>query len=257
MGLITFTSDFGKQDHYIAAVKANIVKVNSSLRIIDISHEIEPFDLAHAAYVVKSVFREFPKGSVHLVSLDTYTKNWGALAMKLDDHFFVGPDNGVLSLISQNKPAAIIDLMSLNPIETVFPSKSIYAVAAANIASSKNLQDLGPAKTEWVQLLDRQLKTTKTLIVGNIIRVDHYGNLITNISKNEFETIESMNNGQGFVISLGREKAREIHKTYNAVEPGECFCLFNESGLLEIGINSGNAAELLGLRFDSPININF
>jgi len=194
---------------------------------------------------------------VHLVALDTYTKNWGAIAMKLEDHFFVGPDNGVLSLIGQDKPAMIIDLFKLNPIETVFPAKSIYAVAAANIASGKSLHDLGPPKQEWVQLIDRQLKTTKTLIAGNIIRVDHFGNLITNIPKTEFETIASMNNGQGFEITLGRQRAREIHRTYNAVEPGECFCLFNESGLLEVGINSGNASELLGLQFDSPININF
>ncbi len=257
MALITFTSDFGKEDHYAAAVKAGILKVNPNIQIIDISHEVEPFNLSHGGYVIKSVFREFPKGTVHLAAIDTFMRQWGSIAIKLEEHFFVGPDNGVLSLISNEKPSAVIDINKLNPIQSTFLAKDLYAVVAANLASGKSIQDLGPKKEDWVQLLDRQIKSTKSLIAGNVIRVDTYGNLITNIPHQEFENVLKLNKTGGFEISLGREKVTQIHNSYHNVEPGECFCLFNSLGLLEVGINSGSASNLLGLTFDSPINIHF
>ena len=257
MALITLTSDFGKEDHYAAAVKAGILKINPNIQIIDISHEVRPFDLSHGAYVIKSVFREFPEGTVHLIAVDTFVRKWTGLAMKLEGHFFVGPDNGLLSLISTQNPAVVVDTNKLNPKYSSFPAKDLYAVVAANLASGKSIQDLGPQKEDWVQLLDRQIKATKSLIAGNVIRVDSYGNLITNIPRIEFENILKLNQSKHFEIRLGREKVSQLHESYHSVEPGECFCLFNSLNILEIGINSGNASNLLGLTFDSPISIHF
>ncbi len=257
MALITFTSDFGKEDHYAAVVKAIILRVNPNIQIIDISHEVEPFNLSHGAYIIKSVFREFPVGTVHLVAVDTFMRKWGGIAMKLEEHFFVGPDNGILSLISSEKPSLIVDTNKLKPQNTTFPAKDLYAGVAANLASNKSIQDLGPLKEDWVQLLDRQIKATKSLIAGNVIRVDTYGNLVTNIPRQEFENILKLNGQGGFEIKLGREKVTQLHTSYHSVEPGECFCLFNSLGMLEVGINSGNASNLLGLTFDNPISIHF
>jgi len=257
MALITFTSDFGKEDHYVAAVKAALLQINPNINIVDISHEIEPFSLSHGAYVLKSVFRDFPKGTIHLIAVDTFIKDWGALAVKLEEHFFVGPDNGILSLLSNEKPTAVVDINKLNPIVSSFPAKDIYATVAANLASGKNIHEIGPSKEDWIRLLDRQIKATKSLIAGNVIRVDNYGNLITNIPQGEFEQISKLNGEIKPEIKLGRERITQIHFTYYDVEPGEIFCLFNKSGLLEIGINSGNASELLGMAFDNPITIHF
>jgi len=257
MALITFMSDFGKEDHYVAAVKAKIISINPNINIVDISHNIRPFSLSHGAYVLRSIFRDFPKGTVHLAAIDTYTRDWGALAMKIEEHFFVGPDNGIFSLISSQKPTVVVDLNKLKPVEFAFPAKEIYASVAANLASGKNIHDLGPIRKEWTQLLDRQIKANKALISGNVIRVDNYGNLITNIPKVEFENIIALNKSEDFEIKLGRENVNRIHNSYHSVEPGDCFCLFNSFGLLEVGINSGNASELLGLSFDSPISIHF
>ncbi len=257
MALITFTSDFGKEDHYAAAVKARILKVNPNIQIIDISHEVEPFNLSHGAYVIKSAFREFPVGTVHLIAVDTFMRKWGAVAMKLEEHYFVGPDNGILSLISNERPSIVVDTNKLKNLQTTFPAKDLYAGIAANLASNKSIQDLGPLKEDWTQLLNRQIKATKSLIAGNVIRVDTYGNLITNIPKHEFENILKLNGNNNFEIKLGREKMAQLHTSYHNVEPGECFCIFNSLGMLEIGINSGNASNLLGLTFDNPVSIHF
>lgn len=258
MAVITFMSDFGIEDHYVAAVKAVIISHNPSIPIIDISHQITPGDIGQAAYLLKSVFREFPKGTVHLCGIDNVARErTRLLAMKVEDHFFVGSDSGVFSLISEDRPTACIDLNAINPVNSTFPTKEILAPAAAGLASGKNIHEMGPAVDTIMELFARKLKVTKREIAGNVIRVDQYGNLITNIEKKEFDIIQKLNNNAAFEITIGRETVSRINENYFEVESGDCFVFFNSIGLLQIGINKGNAAELLGLKLDTPIVISF
>ncbi len=257
MAVVTFMSDFGTSDHYVAAVKASILKYDPSANIVDISHDINSFDIGHAAYVLKQVFRDFPEGSVHLVSVDTVgRKSDKYVAAKLDNHFFVCPDNGLLSLISQNRPEKVVDINSVAQISSTFPAKDILAKASAELIS-KSLDSLGPEVGQYIELIGRQVKATKKEIVGNVIRVDHFGNLITNIEQQEFETIHRINKESGYQIRAGREQFNSINTAFYQVDPGECYLLFNSQGLLQIGINKGNASELLGIQLDSPIFITF
>ncbi len=248
-------SDFGTSDHYVAAVKAKILSINPGLHIVDVSHEIEPFNLAHASYVLNSVFREFPKGTVHIAAVDSAGERSNkAIAVKLEDHFFVGTDNGLFSLISDREPAFVVEIMNgEDPVKT-FPAKNIFAKAAAMLASGSNLNDIGTFTKEYKRLVGRKFRATKKQISGNIIRVDHYGNLVTNIEKEVFDLLHK---DRKFVVSMGREKVDRIHLNSHETEDGDCFVIFNSSGLLEIGINKGNASELLGLQFDSTVNIVF
>jgi S-adenosylmethionine hydrolase len=258
MAVITFMSDFGIEDHYVAAVKAVIISHNPSIPIIDISHQISPGDIGQAAYLLKSVFRDFPKGTVHLCGIDNVGRErTRLLALKVEDHFFVGADAGIFSLISEERPLAIVDLNVINPKDSTFPTKDILAPAAANLASGKNIHDMGPAVDSILELFARKLKVTKREIAGNVIRVDRYGNLITNIEKKEFDIIQKINNNAPFEITIGRETVTHIHENYHSVESGDCFVFFNSIGLLQIGINKGNASELLGLKLDTPIIITF
>lgn len=255
MALITFTSDFGEEDHYVAAVKASILKINPELKIIDISHQINPFDIAHGAYVIRSVYQDFPTGTVHLVAVNTvYQPDLRYIIIQLMDHYFIGPDNGVLSLISEKEPSLIVEVDTLKLEGTSFPSRDILGRTAANLAGGTDIKALGKSIKEFVRLLGRQLKATKKLIAGNVIRVDHYGNLITNIEQQIFRMLHQ---GRPFVVKFGKEVSPRIYTYYTAVEPGECFIIFNSQGLLEIGINKGNASELLGLGYDSPVMIHF
>lgn len=256
MALVTFMSDFGTEDHYVAAVKAAILRANPSAGIVDISHEVYPSDIGHAAYVLKNVFREFPAGTVHLCAIDLSAKEPTKLiALEMEEHFFVGYDSGVFSLLGEQQPRAVVELKATGP--STFEAKDILAPAAAGLAAGHSISTMGTAMQAIRTLYARQLKVTKREIAGNIIRVDHYGNLITNIKKTEFETIVRLNGDKPYEVCFGRERSRRVHGTYSEVESGEYFVLFNSSNLLQIGINKGNASELLGLSLDAPVIINF
>jgi S-adenosylmethionine hydrolase len=255
MAIITLLTDSGESDHYVAAIKARIISINPGIRIEDISHKIKPNDIGHAAFVLRAVFRDFPKGTVHLVGVDA-VGNRGDLpiALQLEDHFFVGSDNGFFGLISERSHQNLIVLNSINTINTTFPERDVFAPAAAKLASGVSLSDLGKPLPAFKKMIDRQVKATKKQITGTVIRVDQFGNLITNIPK---EAFEALSNGRGYTIQFGGEKFRRIQTQYNQAEQGECFTVFNSLGLLEIGIYKGNASELLGLNYDSVVNILF
>lgn len=258
MALVTFMSDFGTEDHYVAAVKAAIFRANPSINVVDISHQIYPSDIGHASYVLKNVFRDFPVGSVHLCAIDMVRKEPSRLvAIKLEEHYFVGADSGLFSLLSSQRPTAAININALKPIESTFDAKDIMAPVASALASGQNIHEMGPPVEDLQVLYSRQLKVTKREISGNVMRVDWYGNLITNIVRSEFETIMKINGHTPFEIYFAREKTRKINTNYWEVDSGEFFVLFNSNGFLQIGINKGNASELLGLNLDAPVVINF
>ena len=255
MAIVTLLTDSGESDHYVAAIKAKILSVNPGLTVVDISHQIAPCDIAHGAFVLRSVFRDFPSGTVHLAGVDSSgNKEDAFIALQLEDHFFVGVDNGLLGLISEKNHQQVVRLNSVNPIRTTFPEKDIFAQAAAKLASGVAITTLGKPMPSYKKMTDRHVKATKKLIAGNVIRVDGYGNLITNIPKDAFDTLST---GKTFTIQFGGEKFRRVHKNYFDSEPGDCFLIFNSLGLLEIGMYKGNASDLLGLKYDSSVNITF
>ncbi len=248
-------SDFGTVDHYVAAVKAAIVSESPSQPITDITHNIRPYDIAHAANVLRSVYKDFPSQTVHIVAVDSMKEKTRALAVELDGHVFVGFDSGIFSLISNKKPDQIAVLENG---QSTFPAKDVLAKTALQLATGKKVKDVGAVVTEMTELYARQLKVTKREIAGNVVSVDFYGNLITNITKVEFDKIIEINGaGVKYLIRFGREKFENTHSYFSDVESGDCFVLFNSSGQLQIGINKGNASELLGLSEDAPVIIEF
>lgn len=253
MAIVTLLTDSGESDHYVAAIRARILSINPGIRIEDISHNIRALDIAHGAFVLRAVFRDYPKGTVHLVGVNaTGGRGDAVVALQVEDHFFVGCDNGLFSLISDQPPQQLVELQ--NGEATTFPERDIFAAAAARLASGASPTELGTPHPALKKLIDRQVKATRKQITGNVVRVDSMGNLITNIQRNTFELLSK---GKSFTIQVGGEKFRRIHQTYHQTEPGECFIVFNSIGLLEIGIQKGNASELLGLSYDSLIRIAF
>lgn len=254
MAIVTFLSDFGEKDYYVPAVKAKLLTVNPQLNIIDLSHSIEPFDMAHAAFVLRSTFRDFPKGTVHLVAIDAAgATTQGYIGIKLEDHIFIGPNNGVLSLISDQQPGIMVEFADIHLKDTTFPTKDILAPIAAKVANGASIHDFGGPLANFRKLMYRQAKATRVQIVGHVLRVDCYGNATTNIRKEVFDTL----NPGKFKIEFGRESLNQLHKGYNQVEAGDCFAFFNSIGLLEIGINLGDGGKLLGLKYDSIVSVIF
>jgi len=254
MALITFLSDFGTRDHYVAAVKAKILSINPGLRIIDISHEVNYFDIAHGSSLLSAVFRDFPKGTVHLVAVDSAGNNDRFLAISLEDHYFVGPDNGIFGLITEKNAQNSVLLQLPKVFSSSFPAKDILAPAAAKLASAASLNDLGTEIRDYKKMIPRISRASKKMISGHVVHVDHYGNLITNIKKLDFDILSK---DKVYQLTFGRETMDKVHKSYFETEDGDCCVLFNQQGYLEISINKGNASELLGLEVDSPVNITF
>ncbi|XOV93913.1 MAG: S-adenosyl-l-methionine hydroxide adenosyltransferase family protein [Bacteroidota bacterium] len=258
MSVITFMSDFGTEDHYVAAVKAAILKHFPECKIIDLSHHIGQADIAHAAYVLKNVYNDFPEHTVHLIAIDSVSRVPSKLvAVKWNNHFFVGPDSGVFSLIGNLETGEAVEIISEISESSTFIAKDVLAPAASKLAKDHQLSEIGKPYHELKKLFPRQLKVTKREIAGNVIRVDHYGNLITNINKTEFDTIVKLNGNSKFQIQFGRERTNKVNLSYHEVESGECYVIFNSRGYIQIGINKGNASELLGLYLDTPINVYF
>lgn len=255
MAIVTLLTDSGNSDFYAASIKASILGMDPRITLVDISHNIQPCDIAHGAFVLKSVFRQFPENTVHLVGVDANARHVDEyLAVQLENHFFVCADHGLLGLISEANPQRVVALNHKNPIQSTFVEKDILAPAAALLAGGAALDSLGPPRESFKKLTDRHAKATKKIIAGHVVRVDHYGNLITNISKQAFDVLCK---DRGYTIQAGSEKFRRLHVRYDQAEPGDCFVLFNSLHLLEIGIYKGNASELLGLRYDSPVSILF
>lgn len=254
MAIITLTSDFGESDHYVGALKGTILSAIPSQVLVDISHQIQNFDLAHGAFVLRSAFPTFPRGTIHLVAVDTVgNKGNSHLAVQLEGHFFLLADHGLLGLLSEQEPQMVVEL----PAEQgsgAFPALEILAPAAIELANGTPVKKLGNPKSEYNKMVGRQMRVNKNQIIGHVLRVDHYGNLITNIRQEEFCRL---NQGNGYSILIGREQFRRLNNSINETGSGDCFIMFNSMGLLEVGINKGNASQLMGLKFDSPVKITF
>lgn len=252
MAIITFTSDFGLQDGYIAIVKAKILSSDPNATIVDISHLVEPANLPEAAFLLASTYNQFPKGTVHITAIDSVgSKGDEYIAVELNDHFFVGTNNGLLSLVAEVAPTKVVKIE--NDIST-FPARDVFANAAVKLANGSALSELGSDLVDFKRLIGRSVRATRKEIAGTVLKVDHYGNLITSIHKKDFDILSK---DKTYTIKFGRQEATSVNLQSNEADPGDWFVLFNHLGLLEIGIRNGNASQLLGLKFDSPVWIKF
>lgn len=249
MALVTFLSDFGSSDHYVAAVKAKILGFNPQSHIIDISHQIDHYNISHAAYVLRSVFNAFPQQTVHLAAVGPENE---AIGIELNGHYFIGSNNGLFSLVSPQQATKKVLLSSDKTLR--FPARDIYAEAAAKLSGGAKLEDLGTPLENYKEMLMRQMRASKKQITGHVIRIDHYGNLITNIEEEAFNILSK---NKKYAIVFARENISKVVRSISEVDPGDCFVSFNSLGLLQIGIHQGNASQLLGMTDDSTVLINF
>ena len=255
MPIITLTTDFGTRDPYVAALKAAILKEEPGTIIVVISHEVERYSIPHASYLLTSVFRDFPTGTIHIVSVHSLSyKQHKFIALKIDEHYFVGSDNGLFSLLSESPPQQSVRILNEKAERTVFPAKDIFVPAALTILRFQDLLKTGEPINSIETLTNLKSYYQNNILYGNIIHVDGYENLITNI---DFMTFEKIRNGRKFLVRFGKEKTDFLGLNYNSVQPGQCVCLFNSNNYLEIAINQGKAASLLGLGYNKKVMVEF
>lgn len=272
MEILTLTTDMGHQDHYVAVVKGKILSEIPHANIIDISHNVSPFDILEASFLIKNVISDFPAGTVHIIGVDPepvidFKDEKRSAVPKIvvyKKQIFVGNDSGIFSLILENDKAdEIYQITDYNKPDLLrFPTKSIFADIACRIIKGEKLSNLGEKIDYLRKAIAVQPIIEQNLIRGTVIHIDHYGNAITNITEKLFNDIGK---GHKFVLNFRSEEyvIDEISKTYNEVASGEKLALFSSSGHLEISINKGveanggSAVSLLGLRKDDIVRISF
>lgn len=247
MALITLTSDIGRQDFLTGAVKGQLLQVNPDFKVIDISHELSPFNYPQAAYVCRNAIKNFPAKTFHLVLVNLFDKRPGHLLLIEHNNQYIGcADNGLITMILEEAPQKIVAL-PLDPSEqknTLYCAK-IFARAYQKILSGQSIEDCGnPNVSIDIKNPLRPLLGEK-YIEGQIIFIDNFENVIINITKEEFE---QQRRGRSFKIVFKRDEVIEkISETYADVNESEKLALFNSANYLEIAINKGNAAGLFGL----------
>jgi S-adenosylmethionine hydrolase len=260
MAIITLTSDLGNKDSYLASVKGSIYSQLESAKIVDITNDIAPFNIQQAAYVLRNCFKDFPQGTIHIISIDDeLTSKNEHLAIKANGHYFIGADNGLFSLLLNEMKAEKI--MRLNISQSTncmtFATKNIFVPAACHLARGGTMEIIGTEVADF-EVKSSELKAVieKDMIKGLVIYVDRYGNAITNISKEVFEGVQKERN---FSILFGREdeKITTISTKYKEVSPPEKLAIFGENSFLQIAICHGEANKLLGLNLHEIIRIEF
>lgn len=252
------------KDYYVAAIKGAILSQLPDARIVDISHEIKPFDTTHAAMVIRNCFFEFPKGSVHLIGVNPDgSEDEPHLIVEYEGHFFVGADNGVFSLIFDKKPDAVVKLdLPWESDNLTFPMRNLFVKAACHLIRGGTPEVIGK-RTEGIRQAQRMHPLIdQSVIRAHVVHIDAYGNIISNCTRDLFKEVGK---GREFIIQLPKVHydIRKIHTHYNQVPAGEKVASFNSAGNLEIAINKGapqnggGASNLLGVRVGDIIRIEF
>ena len=275
MAIITLTTDFGEKDHFAGAVKGAIYSELPEVRIVDISHSVSPFNIPEAAYIIQSVYHSFPKGTIHIIGIDSELNDENKhIAVKLDDHYFICANNGIMSMLCREMaPEKIVEINIHDKILTKFPVLDVFVKVACHIARGGTLDVIGKAidSIKPIKNISPYVNDEKTQIIGSIIYVDNYGNVVTNIKKKFFENIQK---GREFEISARNYKFKTVYSKYSDIvnfeipeekrnDEGRGLVVFNSSGYLEIAVyksNSatvGSASTLMGLNIMDTVTVNF
>lgn len=274
MSIITLTTDFGLKDHFVGALKGKILSKYSEAQIIDISHDIDLFNIAEASYVVKSAYTSFPEGTVHLIGVDSErTIDNKHVVLHYNNHYFVCADNGILSLLLQKEqPQSLFEITIADRLESHASDMDIFLNVASHIAKGGPLNTIGIEMDHLKPINEIQANTEldKNSIKGNVIYIDHFGNCVTNISQEMFYDIGY---DRAFEIKFGTKTIKKIHRSYADFSvrenytlkdyEGEKLALFNDAGFLEIAIYKsnpntvGSAHSLLGLKYRDVVSVEF
>jgi S-adenosyl-L-methionine hydrolase (adenosine-forming) len=253
MPIITLLTDFGLQDSFVASMKGVMLSVNPELMFVDISHLVPPQDVFTGAFILGQAWFCFPPGSVHLAVVDpgvgTARK---ALAVSAGGHYFVAPDNGILSYVLAKEDFTAFEITAdhyfRKPVSATFHGRDIFAPIAAWIARGIPLHQLGAALQNPVRLkLPAPVRVKESLIQGCILAVDRFGNLITNLMPADLP--------QSYKILAGQREITSRRKTYGEGTPGEAFIVPGSAGYLEIAVKDGSAASTLNLKSGAPIGV--
>ncbi len=253
MNIITLITDFGAQDYYVALLKGHLLQVAPSANIIDVTHHITPHDIMEGAFFLKSVYERFPKGTIHVVGVHTYyDKRSRLILLEHNGHYFIGPNNGLFSLVLSD-----LDLDEIYEIadQDILDLYDVIANAVQGISVKSPFHLIGKRTKHFDRKLSLQPVVNNDQIRATILHIDHFGNVIVNLSKDTFERIRGDRNFAIYYKS--QEPIVKLSRKYNDVQIGDVCAFFNSINMLEIAVHTGNANQLLSLNKNETIQIDF
>ncbi len=258
---LTMTTDWGLRDHYVGSFKGQIMSRAPHVHVIDISHQIEQFDILHASFLIRNSFSNFPAGTVHFIGLDSNNtpksidQNASVLAIKSMNHVFIGVDSGIFSLIIENEPAEIYRL-KINSSEGRAGMSERLTEMIGNILNGHAIKEHGAIQEGFHQSYLAKATFDPDGIRAVVLYIDDFGNAIVNVRQVEYESVRK---GREVIIHFRRANynINKISTTYEDAIVGEIVAFFNEDGFLEIALNRASAAGLLGIKVMESIRIEF
>ena len=257
--VIALLTDFGTRDHYAGTMKAVALGICSDAMFVDITHDIPPHDVLGGALELAASYRYFPPGTVFLAVVDPGVGSARrAIAAEAGGHRFVAPDNGVLTLVFKDTPprkvVEVTERRYARPtVSRTFEGRDRFAPAAAWLAKGIDLSGLGRTLTSWHALQVPEAAVGENKMVADVLRVDRFGNLVTNVDRRTFDRFA----GEGGIeIQVGDQAVGKVVATYADADPGSLCALFGSSDHLEVSVNGGSAAERLGLGRGARITVS-
>jgi S-adenosylmethionine hydrolase len=256
--IITLLTDFGTKDHYVASMKGVILNINPQCILIDITHQVNPHDIQKGAFLLGNTYSYFPKGTIHLSVVDPGVGGGRkAILLVTQNYFFVGPDNGLFTLIAQREKVKQVVVLTkrkyfLPKVSMTFHGRDIFAPVAAHLSLGikPNVFGYEIGSLEELEFEKPIIKERKLL--GEILHIDTFGNLVSNIDEEKlFRFIQS----RPFVIRAGREAIYGLKKGYWEGKKGELIAILGSGGFLEISVREGNAQKMLGVKRGDTIKI--
>ena len=255
--IITLTTDFGLSDHFVGTMKGVILGIQPAAQVIDISHGVQPYDIADGAFTIAQAYRYFPKKTVHVVVVDPGVGSARRpLLAEMAGQYFIAPDNGVLSMIfAREKPKVrhiTAEKYFWHPVSRTFHGRDVFSPAAAHLAAGVTPAQFGKRIEDYLRAsFDKPTHTGKHTWTGTILKADHFGNLATNFHIDQFPAIRT----HAFSLQAGLRAITRLALTFSECATGELFVIVGSSGYLEVAASEGSAAKLLGCGAGSPVEL--
>jgi len=259
MGVITICSDWNGRDYYLGALKGRLLSLCEGAQIVDLSRNVEMYNISQAAFIVKNSYHYFPKGSIHIITVDSEPGSERPhVVVCHKGHYFIGTDNGIFNLMFRDLPEEIIQVKFENKNSNLlnFPEIDVFAPTAAHIYNQGKITKLGKKVKHLYNMVPIRALIQKDTMTGKVIYIDSFSNAIVNISKDRFYSILE---GRDFeiLVQSNQHLITKISQHYSDVPEGEILAIFNSAGMLEIAMNKGELSKLLQVDTYSDIRVKF
>ncbi len=261
--IVTLTTDFGLSDHFVGVMKGVILGIQPGAQLVDISHGVEPYDIAGGAFTIAQAYRYFPRKTVHVVVVDPGVGSARRpLLAEIAGQYFVAPDNGVLSMVFAREKPKVRHITNeryfLHPVSRTFHGRDVFSSVAAHLAAGvtparfgKRIEDYFRASFDEPKKGHEPAHTGKQVWTGAILKIDHFGNLATNFHIDDFPSVRT----HAFALKVGLQIVTRLALTFSECAPGELFVVVGSSGYLEVAASQGSAAKALGCGPGSPVEL--